>query len=106
VVVRNLGPSLSKAGIAGVLADPTLELRDGNGALLIANDDWQDDPLQTAQIIAAGLAPFNQNESALIATLPPGSYTGIGAGRNNGTGIGYVQFYSLPHSGPLLELTP
>ena len=45
VVVRGIGPSLSQSGLSNVLADPTLELRDSNGALLIANDNWQDDPV-------------------------------------------------------------
>ena len=31
VVVRAIGPSLADAGVQDVLADPTLELHDGNG---------------------------------------------------------------------------
>ncbi len=68
------------------LANPTLELRDSNGALLIANNDWQDDPAQAAELIAAGLAPTNNLESGIAATLPPGPYTALLAGVNNGTG--------------------
>ena len=63
-----------------VLANPTLELRDSNGALLIANDNWQDDPAQAAAIQASGLAPSNSAESAIVATLPSGPYTAIAAG--------------------------
>ena len=74
------------------LADPTLELRDGNGALLIANNDWQDDSSQ-ARSVRAGLAPANNLESAIAATLPPGLYTALLAGRNNGTGVGLVEVY-------------
>jgi hypothetical protein len=106
VLVRVLGPSLAEAGVPTILADPTLELRDGKGALLITNDNWQDNPAQAAAIQATGLAPSNNLESAIFASLPPGAYTAIAAGRNNGIGIGYVQFYSLPHSGPVLKLTP
>jgi hypothetical protein len=69
-----------------VLADPTLELRDTNGTLLSANNDWQDNPAQAAEITAAGLAPANNLESAIAATLPPGLCTALLAGRNNGTG--------------------
>jgi hypothetical protein len=93
VVVRGLGPSLSAFGIAGSLQDPTLELYDENGTLLILNDDWQDDPAQAAQIIAAGLAPSNTKESAIAATLPPGRYTAILRGANNTTGMGLVEIY-------------
>jgi hypothetical protein len=106
VLLRVLGGSLTKAGVPTVLADPTLELLDGNGVLLIANDNWQDDPAQAAAIQATGLAPSNNLESAIFASLPPGAYTAIARGKNNTTGIGYVQFYSLPHSGPVLKLTP
>jgi uncharacterized delta-60 repeat protein len=94
LIIRGLGPSLSATGVSGVLPNPTLELRDGNGALLIANNDWQDDPSQAAAITAAGLAPSNNLESALIATLPPGSYTAHLAGLNCTTGMAAVEVYS------------
>ena len=104
ILVRVLGPSLSEVGVVGVLEDPTLELRDSNGALLLANDNWRD--VQEAEISQTGLAPSNNLEAALIANLPPDFYTAIAAGQANTIGIGYVQFYSLPHSGPVLKLTP
>jgi len=106
LLVRVLGPSLTAAGVSGVLADPELELRDSNGALLMVNDNWRDDPSQEALILASGLAPTNDLEAGLVTNLAPGSYTGVARGRNNTTGIGYIQFYSLPHSGPELKLTP
>ena len=93
IVVRGIGPSLTAVGVPNALADPTLELRDSNGALLIANNDWQDDPAQAAELTAAGLAPTNQLESGIAATLPPGLYTALLAGLNNGTGIGLVEVY-------------
>jgi hypothetical protein len=93
IVVRGIGPSLAAFGITNALANPTLELRDGNGALLVANNDWQEDPAQAAALTAAGLAPTNPFESAIAATLPPGSYTALLAGLNNGTGVGVVEVY-------------
>jgi hypothetical protein len=93
VVVCGIGPSLASAGVANALADPTLELRDGNGALLIASNNWQDNPTQAAELTAAGLAPTNTLESGIAATLPPGSYTALLSGVNNGTGIGLVEVY-------------
>jgi hypothetical protein len=95
IVVRGIGPSLTAGSFphSAVLADPTLELHDSNGALLIANNDWQDDAAQAAEITAAGLAPTNNLESAICATLPPGLYTALLAGLNNGTGIGVVEVY-------------
>jgi len=93
VVVRGLGPSMSQSGLTDVLADPTLELHDGNGALLVASDNWQDDPVSAAQLAAHGLAPNSDLESAIFAALPPGLVTAILAGKNGGVGLGLVEIY-------------
>jgi hypothetical protein len=95
VVIRGLGPSLSAFGISNVLADPTLELRDQNGTLIMVDNDWQDNAAQAAEITADGLAPSDSKESAIAATLPPGAYTAILAGLNDGTGVGTVEVYDL-----------
>ena len=96
VIVRAIGPSLTQFGISNALADPTLELRDSNGALLMADDNWQDNPNQAAQITASGLAPSNPLEAAVSTSLVPGAYTVIVAGKNGGTGIGLVEIYNIP----------
>jgi subtilisin-like proprotein convertase family protein len=93
VAVRGVGPSLTALGVPSALADPVLELRDGNGALLVSNNDWQDNPAQAAELSAAGLALTNNLEAGITATLPPGLYTALLAGLNNGTGIGLVEVY-------------
>jgi hypothetical protein len=93
IVARGIGPSLTAFGITNALANPTLELRDNNGALLLANNDWQDNPAQAAELTAAGLAPTNPLESGIAATLPPGLYTALLAGQSNGTGVGVVEIY-------------
>lgn len=93
LVVRGLGPSLTAFGVSPALADPTLELRNANGALLISDDNWQDNPAQAAELIAAGLAPGDSKEAAVAIVLPPGAYTALLAGLNNGTGIGVVEVY-------------
>lgn len=95
IVVRGIGPSLAQFGLSNPLADPTLELRDSNGALLVSNDDWQDDPMQAAQLNAHGLAPQDPKESGIFATLPPGAFTAILAGTSGGTGIGLVEIYNV-----------
>jgi hypothetical protein len=97
IVVRGIGPSLAPAPfpVNAVLADPILELRDSNGTLLVANNDWQDNPVQAAELIADGLAPTNPLESGIAATLSPGAYTALLAGLSNGTGTGLVEIYDL-----------
>lgn len=93
VVIRALGPSLAKFGSTEFLPDPVMELHDANGALLRSNDNWRD--TQEAEITATGLAPENNAESAIIATLPPSAYTAIVAGRNGQTGVGVVEVYHV-----------
>jgi hypothetical protein len=93
LIVRGIGPSLTAAGVPDALANPILELRDSNGVLLVANNDWQDNPAQAAEITAAGLAPTNNLESAIATTLPPGVYTALLAGENDGTSVGQVEVY-------------
>jgi hypothetical protein len=93
IVIRGLGPSLTAAGLPDALADPTLELRDGNGELRAANNDWRDNSLQAAELMSSGLAPVNQLESGIALVLPAGLYTALLAGRNNGTGVGLIEVY-------------
>jgi hypothetical protein len=93
VVIRAMGPSLT--GIPNVLADPTLGLYDGNGTLLLANDNWRDDPDQAADLLATGIAPENDFEAAIITTLPPGAYTAVVAGRDGTTGVAIAEVYHL-----------
>ncbi len=42
VVIRGIGPSLTDAGVTDALADPTLDLFDGDGNLINSNDNWMD----------------------------------------------------------------
>ena len=93
VVVRALGPSLGALGVTGVLADPTLELHDGNGDLLASNNDWED--TQGGIIASAGLAPNDSRESAIFATLVAGAYTAVVQGANNTTGVGLIEVYNI-----------
>jgi hypothetical protein len=93
VLLRAIGPSIT--GLAGVLADPVLELHGPAGFTTVANNNWQDDPAQAALILASGLAPTNNLESAIDATLNPGAYTGVVRGNGNTTGIGLVEVYDL-----------
>jgi hypothetical protein len=93
VVVRGIGPSLTALGVTNPLANPTLELRDNNGALVLANNDWKD--TQQAALLATHLQPTNDLESALVQTLQPGNYTALLRGANDGTGVGLVEVYAL-----------
>jgi hypothetical protein len=95
IAIRGIGPSLSQFGLNNVLADPTLELHDANGATLIANDNWTDDTTSAALLTANGLALSDMKESGIFTSLPSGSFTAILAGKNGGIGIGLVEVYNL-----------
>jgi hypothetical protein len=95
VAVRGIGPSLGQSGITDFLIDPTLELRNSNGAVLVANDNWQDDSTSAAQLTAHGLTLENSIESGIFTSLSPGAFTAILAGKNGGVGIGLVEIYKL-----------
>jgi Matrixin len=94
VILRAIGPSLAASGVIGALQDPKIELHDWTGALLDANDNWQDSP-DAAEIIASSVAPSDSREAAILANLAPASYTVIVSGVNNTTGIGLVEAYAL-----------
>jgi hypothetical protein len=101
VIIRAIGPSLTQVGVPDALANPQLELHDAS-SLIGRNDDWQTTQIggiitsdQVGEIQNSQLAPTNAAESAIIATLPPGSYTAIVRGVNNTTGNALVEVYAL-----------
>lgn len=93
VIVRAIGPSLQSA-IPDALADPVLELHDGNGVKLATNDDWGNGDAE--KINATGIPPNDSRESAIVASLPPGNYTAVIRGKGAATGVALVEVYELP----------
>jgi hypothetical protein len=91
VIVRGLGPSLVAVGLSDVLADPLLDLRGSNGALIAANDNWKDS--QRSLIEGTLFQPSDDLESVIVANLQPGAYTAALTGRNQTTGIGLLEVY-------------
>ena len=98
VVVRAIGPSLADFGVTDALADPVLELRNGDGDVIAMNDNWETDPPPdnySAEVTAAGLAPSDASESAIFANLTTGLYTAIVSGKDGTTGVGLVEVYHV-----------
>jgi hypothetical protein len=97
VMIRGIGPSLASF-FSGVLADPTLQLFQGN-TLLVSNDNWKvrdsDGTNQQAEVEATQVQPTNDLESAIVTTLPPGAYTAVMRGKGGTSGIGVVEAYDL-----------
>ena len=95
IALRGVGPSLAQFGLNPVLADPTLELHDANGATLVANDNWTDDATSAALLTANGLGLRDPKEAGIFTSLPAGQFTAILAGKNGGIGIGLIEVYNL-----------
>ena len=102
VIIRAIGPELTQFGIPNPLANPTLELHNGAGALIASNDNWQTTIIgglitssQVSDIQNSGHAPTAASESAIIANLQPGNYTAILRGVSNTTGVALVEVYDL-----------
>lgn len=93
VVVRAIGPSLSAENVPNLLFDPLLELYDGNGSLIFTNDNWR--TTQEEEILATGVAPSADSESAIVATLTPGGYTAMVRDAGSASGVALVEVYNL-----------
>lgn len=94
ILVRALGPSLGGSSRSAVLANPLVELRDGNGDMVAQNDDWQSGS-EAAAIRATGIPPTDSREAALITALGPGNYTAVVRGADGGEGVGLIEIYDL-----------
>lgn len=98
VLVRAAGPALTAFGVNGALADPTLSLVNQAGATVARNDNWEDEgrgSLIASAASAVGAFQFRagSRDAALVATLPPGSYTAIVSGAAATTGVALVEVY-------------
>jgi hypothetical protein len=95
VALRAIGPTLASSGIGNPLLDPTIELHDGNGAVIGFNDNWKD--FQVQAVNATQLAPTDDRKAALVAPfLTPGKYTAVVRGKGDTTGVALVEVYRIP----------
>jgi len=111
LLVRGVGPELAAFSLTGVLAQPSIGIYDSTGVLIVSDTGWGN-PLvagtspstatyrqaTAADMAAAGAfaLPANSADSALVITVPPGSYTAITSGVNSTSGIALAEVYELP----------
>lgn len=105
VGVRGIGPSLANFGITGVLANPAIQVVNASGQILASNDNWQDDATNAAALIAAGLAPTDPKEAALVLTLQPGAYTVLVRDVGGGVGVALAEVYAISGTGKLINVS-
>lgn len=93
LVVRALGPSLEAGGVGDVLQDPDLTIFDAQGNQIDQNNSWKEEQEEEIEDLELGLG--NENEAAVVITLPGGNYTAIVRGRENTSGVGLVEVYNI-----------
>jgi phospholipase/lecithinase/hemolysin len=93
-VLRVLGPSLTNGGVTNPLLDPMLELYDANGAQIETNDDWRSG--RPSAVKATLLAPSDDRESVIVASLASGNYTALVRGKNGSTGVALIEMFRIP----------
>jgi uncharacterized delta-60 repeat protein len=92
LLLRAIGPSLTNF-VQKTLADPVLELHGPSGFVTIINNNWRDG--QEQEIIGTGIPPTNNLESAIVASLAPGQYTGVVRGNGHPVGVALIELYDL-----------
>ena len=93
VAVRAIGRGLGFSGVQNFLFDPALEVRDQDGALLAANDDFS--ASDNSIIVPQALWPSNDTDAATGLTVAPGNYTVVVHGKNGARGNALVEIYDL-----------
>ncbi|MES1166370.1 MAG: hypothetical protein ABUL68_00065 [Pseudomonadota bacterium] len=107
VLIRGIGPSLGQLGVTNPLAAPLIKLYDGTRTVIAQNQVWgtpvtvgtTQTPATASAIASAagsvGAFPLatGSNDSSLIVTLPPGSYTVQVSGANNASGTALIEIY-------------
>jgi hypothetical protein len=110
VLLRGIGPTLGQYGFPGALANPQLVLFDSQDQVVASNTGWGNAVQMGSSAVAAGIAsataqimsgayafalPANSADCALVASLPPGTYTAQLSGVNGATGVGLLEVYDL-----------
>jgi hypothetical protein len=100
VLIRAVGPTLEGFGVAGALADPTLELVAGGGRLAFSQawgaEGTAEAMAEVGRAVGAFALPQSSLDAALLLFLEPGTYTAIVRGAGGQTGTALVEVYEVP----------
>jgi hypothetical protein len=109
LLIRGIGPALTKFGLAGALPTPRLEVNRGP-TVLVANEGW-DKPGGSATgtqlaAAAASIGAFaleaGSGDAAVLVTLDPGTYTANLKGLSGATGDVLAEIYDVSRNGTRL----
>ena len=104
LLIRGVGPRLAAFGVAGVLADPKLELflsEGGRSTLFAVNDNWSEIGAAPARAAFAAVGAFDladaaSRDAAMVVVVPAGAFTAQVSGVAGMTGEALVEIYELP----------
>lgn len=109
-LIRAIGPTLERFGVANALIDPVLTLHDASGARLRYNDDWDmpQGAMPAARAAAERVGAFSLRETrnyetgagldaVMLVTLPPGNYTAQVDGFEGAVGVALIEIYEMPN---------
>jgi sugar lactone lactonase YvrE len=100
LLIRGVGPGLAPLGITNPLSNAMLTVYGSGSSFIASNNGWSTSnqaqlSATFTQIGAFALTP-GSNDSALLVTLAPGSYTAIVTGVGGATGTALVEIYEVP----------
>ena len=97
VLVRVVGPTLANYAITGYMPDPQLKVFSGT-AIIGSNSGWAGDTSIIKAAASAGAFPLNDpksNDSAILLTLAPGSYSVEGSSVSGTVGVALIEVYDI-----------
>jgi kumamolisin len=111
LLVRGVGPALSAFGLSGLLAQPSIGIFDSKNVLIVSDAGWGNAlvagtsasgatyrPATAADMTAAGAFALTAGsaDSAIVITVPAGSYTAVISGVDSTSGTALAEVYELP----------
>lgn len=97
VLIRGVGPGLMPFGVFNAVAHTVVTLYNSSGAQIATDAGWGNDLSISAAGNLVGAFPLapGSGDSALLVTLPPGSYTAQVAGADGASGGAMVEVYEV-----------
>jgi len=115
LLIRAVGPNLSRYGVTDALPDPALKVFDSMGAVIISNAGWGTPPSNAIAVTAADAATFASTLTdttsldsatvAALATVPSGYTVGV-AGGSGDSGQVVAEVYDYTPSGSYAATIP